>query len=807
MNVSARTRSPEHAEAAIAGEPTRDMARRAAGTVAPLVVAVLVGLAWVAQRPPSPVPASAPATEFSAERAYDHLAAIAADEPTPIGSPGGDAVRDYLVAELSALGFAVEVQQGVGAYTFDADTAAGRVENVVATLPGHDSTGRVVLAAHYDTTFGTPGAADDKAAVAALVETARALTSGEPVRNDVVVLLTDGEEPGLLGAASFVAQHPYGAEGGVVLNWEATGNTGASVLFETSADNAGLIAELAASAPHPAGDSALAAMYEAGTQNTDFTVFKDDGFIGLNFALIDGIAAYHHSRDTVANLDTAAMQHHGANMLGLARSLGDRDLAAVMRSDHDATFFTVFGRVIAYPMWLVWPLAGFASTAVVAVAIVARRRGLATMPRLLAGAAAGLVPLMAAPGAAIALWTVLVAIRPGYATMFMGDPYRPQLYRWALGALTATVVLVWYLLLRRRIGAVPLAAGALVWPALFGIVTAWQVPPMSYYGALTAAAAAAGLVVALLLGDRRPVWRAAALTAGALPGAVLLMLGGRTLLGIMGIALGAVGVFFYALAGLMLLPLVELALPARSAGPAGSATSTGRRPSVLVPASAATLAVALTGAGLVVDRFDEDHPRVAHLMYVLDTGTDSAEWVTQDRSPHAWAADLVPDRDDAAVALPLPYGTVAQWTGAAEALPLEAPRLEVLDSRTDGEVTVLELQAASSRDADVITLHADRPVEDVAIAVDGHEPVTSTPSYSDDVDADEWPYELRFYDPPPEGIRLTLRLPGSERPRISLSDYTVGLAQLPGIAPRPTDLDRSPDHSSDLVVVGRAHQP
>lgn len=57
------------------------------------------------------------------------------------------------------------------------------------------------------------------------------------------------------------------------------------MLFETSSGNSELIKEFAASAPSPIGDSALAALYEAGTQTTDFTVFHEAGFVGLNFAL------------------------------------------------------------------------------------------------------------------------------------------------------------------------------------------------------------------------------------------------------------------------------------------------------------------------------------------------------------------------------------------------------------------------------------------------------------------------------------------------------------------------------------------
>jgi hypothetical protein len=801
MKVPLRPRSA----ATVASASAQEQGGRAGmvGVIALLVLAAVVGLAWVAQRPPSPVSASAPATEFSAERAAEHLRRITSDEPTPIGSAGSDAIRNYLLDELAGLGFAAEVQEGLGAFTSDADTVAGRVDNVLATLPGRDPTGRVVLAAHYDTTFGGPGAADDKASVAAVLETARALTSGQRLRNDVVVLLTDGEEPGMLGAASFAAQHPDGGEGGVLLNWEATGNRGPSVLFETSADNAGLIAEFAASAPHPAGDSAMAALDRAGSQHTDFTVLSEEGFVGLNFALIDGVAAYHHRSDTVANLDAASLQHIGANMLGLARGFGDRDLAGI-GSGGDATYFTVFGQVVAYPAWLVWPLAILGLVAVAVLAILVRRRGLATMPRLLGGAAAALVPLLGAPVAAIGLWQVLVGVRPGYAAMFMGDPYRPQLYRWALAALTASVLLGWYLTLRRRVGAVSLAVGALVWPAVSGVVTAWLLPAASYSDALAATAAAGGGVLALLAGRRRPGWRAAALTVGAVPGVVLYVLAGRALLGVLGMAAGAAGVLQLTLAGLVVLPLVGLAVPSERSG---AARPILRRPSFLVPFSAAVLTVALTGAGLVVDRFDQDHPQATHLLYVLDAGSGHARWASEDRFPHGWVSTHAPERSDSGMAtLPLPYGTEPRWTGAAAVLPVKAPRLELLDSRSDGGATVVELRAASLRDADVLTLHADRPVEEATITADGQPAVVSEPDYPDDIGSHRWPYELRFYDPPPEGITVTLRFLGPGPGRISLSDYTVGLEPIPGFTPRPRQLDRSPDHSSDLVVVGRTYR-
>jgi hypothetical protein len=176
---------------------------------------------------------------------------------------------------------------------------------------------------------------------------------------------------------------------------------------------------------------------------------------------------------------------------------------------------------------------------------------------LLLGGAAALLPIIVAPLAAIAWWQLLIMIRPGYGNLAMGDPYRPELYRWALRALTVTILLAWYLALRRRIGPETMAIGALLWPVALGVVTAWLLPAMSYYGSLAAAAAGVGALIALLIRDRRFGWNVVALAAGAVPGTVVLIMGGITLVGVLGIANGAAGVFFFVLAGLLILPLLE----------------------------------------------------------------------------------------------------------------------------------------------------------------------------------------------------------------------------------------------------------
>jgi acetylornithine deacetylase/succinyl-diaminopimelate desuccinylase-like protein len=150
---------------------------------------------------PDPVPASAPPTEFSSGRALEHVRAIA-QEPHPMGSPENAAVRDYLVEELSALGVEPEVQKATAAhYWFNRFAEVGTPENVLTRLEGTNNDGKAfLLMAHYDSVPTGPGASDDGAGVAAMLETLRALKAGPPLKNDVIFLFTEGEERGLLGA-------------------------------------------------------------------------------------------------------------------------------------------------------------------------------------------------------------------------------------------------------------------------------------------------------------------------------------------------------------------------------------------------------------------------------------------------------------------------------------------------------------------------------------------------------------------------------------------------------------------------------
>src|SRR5215203_1856263 len=100
----------------------------------------------------------------------------------------------------------------------------------MSKLPGTSDGAAVLLTAHYDSIPAGPGAGDDLAGVAAILKGARLLRTEPPARNPIIFRFTDGEELGPLGAQAFMAEHPRAAAVGVVVNLEANGTHGQSIL-------------------------------------------------------------------------------------------------------------------------------------------------------------------------------------------------------------------------------------------------------------------------------------------------------------------------------------------------------------------------------------------------------------------------------------------------------------------------------------------------------------------------------------------------------------------------------------------------
>lgn len=283
-------------------------------------------LAVITLQTPRPLAADAPASAFSAARAMADVRVIART-PHPVGSPEHEQVRGYLFGRMAALGLSPQVQ--TGAMSPDAirrqqgwglPAVATQVHNLVGVLPGRDpSAPAVLLMAHYDSVPGSPAAADDASGVAAILESVRALRARGQAERSLVVVFTDGEELNLDGARVFFSEHPLRDRIGVVLNLEARGGGGQAMMFETGRGNAETIALYRQAAPRftggPSSNALAVVVYENMPNGTDFTIPKDRGLPGLNFAFIGRPAQYHSPTSTPDALDQGSLQHIGSQAL------------------------------------------------------------------------------------------------------------------------------------------------------------------------------------------------------------------------------------------------------------------------------------------------------------------------------------------------------------------------------------------------------------------------------------------------------------------------------------------------------------
>lgn len=340
------------------------MGRALLATIAAILV--VLGLSALRYAPPPPVLRDAPEDRFSAQRARDVQEKIVSPggDTRMLGSAANQKARKALAAELTKAGLATTTQRSLSCSHHG---ACAVVENVVGKLEGSDpSLPAVLLSAHHDSVPASPGASDDGLGVAAVVETARALAAGPKPRRTVVVLLSDGEEDGLLGATAFAVSHPLAKDVKLAVNVDARGSGGPSTMFETSPGNRWLISTIASQVKRPVTTSLFYEVYKRMPNDTDFTAVKRIAH-GLNFANLARIEHYHTPDDSLATTDPGTLQHHGDHALAATRALaaweGDPTAAA---AGGDAVWFDVLA---AWIVW--WPASWALPLAVVALALVA----------------------------------------------------------------------------------------------------------------------------------------------------------------------------------------------------------------------------------------------------------------------------------------------------------------------------------------------------------------------------------------------------------------------------------------------------
>ena len=326
-----------------------------------LSLLLLIGLVWYSfysLMPTKISDESAAETEFSTARALVHLEEIAA-EPHYLGSPGHAKVRDYIVSQLEALGLEASVQEA-----YDLNQNWGQLvkpKNILARIAGSGDGKALLLLSHYDSAQSySHGASDAGSGVVTILESVRAfLASGKTPKNDIIICITDSEELGLNGASTFVNQHPWAKDVGLVLNFEARGSGGPSnMIVETNGGNKNLIQAFAEANPdYPVASSLMYSIYKMLPNDTDSTVFREDGDIdSFFFAFIDDHYDYHTVNDNYENLDRNSLEHQGSYLMPLLSYFADADLGG-LKAEEDHVYVNLpLVKFINYPFSWILPM-------------------------------------------------------------------------------------------------------------------------------------------------------------------------------------------------------------------------------------------------------------------------------------------------------------------------------------------------------------------------------------------------------------------------------------------------------------------
>ncbi|MBI4748999.1 MAG: M20/M25/M40 family metallo-hydrolase [Acidobacteria bacterium] len=711
--------------------------------------------------PPAVIPTTAPPTEFSAERAMTHLWTIA-QRPHPSGSIEHQKVREYLVAQLQNLGLQTEVQETTA--LVDAWETAGTVHNIIARLPGTNPTKAVMLAAHYDSVPTGPGASDDGAGVAGILEAIRALKSNGPLRNDVIVLFTDSEELGLLGASAFVKEHPWAKDVGVVFNFEARGNRGCSLLFETSEQNGWLMAEVAKAGTYTIGNSLFYEVYRLLPNDSDMTMFKQGGMIGCNFAFSQGILFYHSALDHPAYIEQRSLQHHGGYMLNLTRHFGTLDLSNPPRQANVVYFELPFGKLIWYSqIWnLIW-LGGLIFL-ILAVGVIGVRNQQLSLSGMFLGILA-MVTVLIPPALVVwGLWSLIYALSAHYQTFsYFEDAYQQHWYLLGFTAITVAIISFLWMTASRKVSWPNLAYGSLLIWTVLAIITTRFFPGGAFLFLLPTLTSALSLgIIFLRKWDDWTTWQpGVVLSLGMLPALyfmppLILCLVVALTLKLAWIAMIVVGL----LLGVLLpqIGVLHLTVPNR------------------LPWLALGVGMLCLITGGLKTKIDHDHRQPNMIFYALNADTSQAFWGSDLSPVDDWERQFLKDNPTRRTLPDFFRMSSSEFqVNPATVAPVEPATVEIVSDERTADSRKVQIRVRSPRLAERLLLYFEE-TELRSLAVNGKS-FQKLPKFQT---KSGLKYNFDYVAPPAEGIVIDLETVGNNPIKLAIVDQSFRLPPLPG---------------------------
>ena len=759
-----------------------------------LILAAILALSFVGLRAPSPKSATAPPSEFSAQRALSALHRVLKDDkPHPVGSDANEGVRNRILDELTHAGYQSQVQT---AFDCGPYVSCATVNNVIARLDGTEgdpeSSDAVLLSAHYDSVPAGPGDSDDGTGMAAVLETARALKSLPAPRHSIIILINDGEEAGLLGARAFVDLHPWAKNVRAAVNVDDRGTSGPSILFETGSANDWVVRLFARHASHPSSTSIAYTVYKQLPNDTDFTVYKAAGFQGLNFGYVGSVAHYHTPLDNSANVNLASLQHHGENALPSVLALANSDLQGL--PEREAVFFDVFGRWLAH-----WEAKRSLPVALIALILLLAQvawmiRNARLTPRELLWGMMGWLVTMVATALLAFIVERVVRLAGGSPVDWVAYPLPVNVAFWSLAV---SVVTTHALVFASRAKFWGLWAGTWTWWTLLALVVTWRLPGMSYVLLVPACAAAvAGL--AATASTKEPAGGVGTGVAAAM--AAILPLATGAIVGF------EPALLFYSALGNRALVLVSV-LVALLCTPLAPLCSDLRGLPGLRGLAIPWLPILVTAlaifAAIVVPAYSAKSPERVNIEFAQDSDTGNAEWIVQPASGRLPEPLRVAANFHAPVRGAFPWDRHASFVSDAPHLDLAPPTFTVLESsEADGRRDYRTL-LRSERGAPYAAIFFP-PGSDVQSVRMGGQPIPGVTAEIRDYFNGWTVYACPAM--PAGGVEISFSVPLGKTVEISAADQSYSLPDEGAFLENARPLTATASQNGDVTIVSRRVQ-
>ena len=217
------------------------------------------------------------------------------------------------------------------------------------------------------------------------------------------------------------------------------------MLMEVNQGNAEMIKGFsAANTEYPVSNSLMYSIYKMLPNDTDLTVFREQGNIpGFNFAFIDNHFNYHTEQDIVSNLSPKTLKHQGTYLMPLLNYFSNANLNT-LNSKEDYVYFNIPFYFVIYPFKWIIPMLLLTIIAFLIILSVGIGKRVLTFHEIGKGFIPLFASLITAGLVAFLSWKGLQIFYPQYKDILQGFTYNGHAYIGAFVFLSLSIGFFFY---------------------------------------------------------------------------------------------------------------------------------------------------------------------------------------------------------------------------------------------------------------------------------------------------------------------------------------------------------------------------